>query len=55
MRWWSTAPDELAILVAFRQDAYETGLAIIRAADVIGGDACIAPSCGDGDAHEVGG
>ena len=55
LRWWSTAPDELAVLVAFRQNADQTGLTVIRAADVVGCDAGIAPCCGDGDAREVGG
>ena len=51
----STTPDEFAVLVAFRENADQTVLTVIRAADVVGCDAGIAPCCGDGDAREVGG
>ena len=49
----STAPNELTVLVAFRQYAYEAGLAIECPTDVGWGDTCVAPCGGDGDAHEV--
>ena len=49
-----TAPNELTVLVAFGQYAYEAGLAIECPTDVGWGDTCVAPCGGDGDAHEVG-
>ena len=52
--WWFSAPDELAILIAFCEDADQAWLAIEYPADVGWGYTGVAPGGGDCDAHEVG-
>ena len=50
---WSTSPNELAVLVAFCEDADEAWLAIEHLSDVCWGDASVEPCRGHSDAHLV--
>ena len=51
----SAGPDEFAVAIALGEDAYEAGFAIEYSLYVCGGDTCVVPGGGNGEAHEVSG